>query len=384
MTKKSKQLKVDKETAPLSWWSVRPNFVPGVYLFGAGIFGGRIRPRLETYDVTDVLTLEERDLREDKAEATMVCGPFSLPSSTSTRTVLVTVANAVESSSSPETFATIFSCSSKRTGTVQMVPPATYLRSFCDENGAAVEGAVRGGKGRLRSVLESLEARERTIASYASSVRRVEHGETVLASVLENVFFFGMYARRWCGPGRPYPIADEQTRKKVGTRSNPCSEDLRGRYVRVCCSTREDMVCEVKVYDRDVGDEDEGLPSDAANGEGRLGHMEACHFACALRGVDWLRNNVRDATPECGLLACMERALDWDGNAWPLDPGVETLPLILSRLQDRSDSRSCIRRSSMHLIRTSRYLWRAAFPSSPVPEWARASEWIPAIDVTGR
>ena len=45
--------------------------------------------------------------------------------------------------------------------------------------------------------------------------------------LLRNLFMFAMYARRWAGPGTPYPIIDADTRRLVGKHKDVSEELLR-------------------------------------------------------------------------------------------------------------------------------------------------------------
>jgi hypothetical protein len=107
---------------------------------------------------------------------------------------------------------------------------------------------------------------QENLQNAADAIRNITPAELKKVRLLVRLLFqLGMYQHRWAGPGRPYPLTNESTVRKVGDTSNPVSESLVGKMVVSGLSG-------VRLVTRGTHP-----PADAINEEKRLGNME---FAC--------------------------------------------------------------------------------------------------------
>lgn len=101
-------------------------------------------------------------------------------------------------------------------------------------------------------------------------IRNITPAELKKVRLLARLLFqLGMYQHRWAGPGRPYPLTNESTVRRVGGASNPISDSLVGKMVVSGLSG-------VRIVTRGAHP-----PADAINEENRLGNMEWACLASA-------------------------------------------------------------------------------------------------------
>jgi hypothetical protein len=385
--RRGRRARTAREDDDSLWRWVVPTLPCGLHVTGRGIFGGRRSPRLDAFGtiptVLDVISMERHGAL-DAPFPVVVSGPFLRPWNPTQQGVLcLRLSNITAACASPETFASLFSTSGHRVGTVCVVPTVAALTAFVSSQGPLREDRddeERALADGVRRVLAALQQRERRLRTARVCLTVTPQALDHLATLLRSSFLFAMYARRWRGPGHEYPLLDADTRRRVGTNARPVSAALKGARVSVL----EDGVVRVDVDPREAGDE--GFDADWVNTEGRLGNMETAHLQAAMMSLARLRRYVPHWCDEW-LPVCIERAVDWDGDAWVGDDeGDETLPLVLERVLDRNDSRSCIRRASMHIARSVVLLWKRLVlrDGAPLPEWADLCGWMAPIDLTGR
>ena len=170
--------------------------------------------------------------------------------------------------------------------------------------------------------------------------------------VLRNTFQVGMYARRWQGPGTPYPVPWVG---KVGTASRPVSDELVGQFAALTPSGA--------VRFSDVNRASDGLQADHVNGEGRLDFLENKHLGGAYAALDVLSAQQKEFL-KTHMLACLETTYCIDGTHWPSDETLfDVLELVCTGL--RTDTSSCLRRNSLHMIRSCEMLARFVYKTEP-------------------
>jgi hypothetical protein len=235
-----------------------------------------------------------------------------------------------------------------------------WLRRLSDaEVAGRLPEDVQGVTTAMRPVVDQLARR---FALLRELRRRCESDATLqkrARAVVRNVFFMAMYARRWQGPGTPYPVSWVGF---VGTSARRVSESLVGKDVVMTAAGDIRLTAESGGH---------GLVAEYINGEGRLEHMEARHLGAALRVLEEypiLRTN---------MLACMETTYVVDGTQWPSGETLqEVLDLLCRGLT--TDTRSCMRRNSLHLIRTCHMLVPYVYKSEPT--WIKYEGFLSMYD----
>jgi len=168
--------------------------------------------------------------------------------------------------------------------------------------------------------------------------------------VLQNIFYFAMYSRRWAGPGTPYPIQTKETNRNVG-QNKVISEHLRGMAVNVSSTG------EVLVRDRNWRAADEIQ-------YGKAMAMVEAHLLGASIAFD--------SAPSV-LKSCMLAADRWqttDGDYWPKQFTLFEIMFDESSSVSSYDPKKgkvCTRQVSSDLIRTCEML--ASFLYKTRPQW---------------
>lgn len=359
-----------------------PNLFPsGLHLSGVGV----LRDHAFTCNYSDRVEMEQYHVSlEDSIDpyVVTVLGPF--PNVDTNRLMILCTAtinfSALTSEIDPLSFATVFTTyvsgkdpvSGKSTReAVRYVPTLQMLRNWSD---ALNEGArqlpvdlraIPRGASRLVSLMETqfahLEDLKRECAAHPEL-------RSTARTIVRNLFTMAMYARRWQGPGTPYPI---QNSGKVGTQRRPVSESLRGKYSALMPTGS------VRISERKVNSN--YAEADFVNSEGRLEVLESQHLLGAMRALKRLPQ-VQQEFLETKMRASLETVYCVDGTFWPSHE-VTLVDLANLVLLGLNDDRSCLRRNSMHIATTCKMLCPYVYASEPT--WIKYEGLLRRLDVTG-
>lgn len=206
---------------------------------------------------------------------------------------------------------------------------------------------------KMHSKLHALRRRCESDTQLRTKARRV----------LMNAFLFGMYARRWQGPGYPYPVNNVGL---VGTRARPASKALIGNTAAWSASGLVRLVPK-GVY----------RAADFVNGEGRLEVVQDAYLQAANTILS------SDSFLSSHMLSCVETAYAIDGTGWPdSDTLHDLVGLCMEGTASSSGTGSCIRRNSMHIVRSCQLLIPYVYSSPPV--WSRYEGFLTRLDVSTR
>lgn len=165
--------------------------------------------------------------------------------------------------------------------------------------------------------------------------------------ILQNVFMFAMYARRWAGPGTPYPISVRETRRLVGTHK-PISPKLEG----------------MAVYTTPTGDvKTRALHSDLDSRadtveNGKAMAMMDIYLLAVFTSIEAVSDaSMRDFLKTHLLLAIPHQCTD--GSYWPAEE------LLWDALFGVAQSTTCIRQVSAYLLHTCKMLAPMIYKTQP-------------------
>ena len=209
----------------------------------------------------------------------------------------------------------------------------------------------------VKPLIDTLARRITTLRELQRRCQRDPGLQKRARSIVRNLFYVGMYSRRWQGPNKPYPIT---WAGYVGTNRRPVSEDLIGRHVRIAGDTP-----------RLVQPYRDGLHADALS-EGRLYVMEARHLEAAKNVL------CADAFLKSHMLACIESVYAIDGTYWPGEGTVADL-IDLMCLGVTTDTSSCMRRNSAHIVLSALMLCSYVYKTRPA--WTRFEGVLHLLDV---
>lgn len=194
-----------------------------------------------------------------------------------------------------------------------------------------------------------LEERESALHALRRRAERDKKFQSVARRVLKNIFFLGMYSRRWAGPGTPYPVSVRETNRLV-LHHKPISKELQNMHADV--TSKGDVV---------VTRQDDGIgPADFVQ-DGKLMNMvDAYQYSLAV-AVEATTTEHRDF-----LISHMRMALTKDtvdGTYWPSD---ETLWEALF-LGDKCLAKAnvCMRQLSLNLIMSCNMLSKVLYKTTP-------------------
>lgn len=236
-----------------------------------------------------------------------------------------------------------------------VIPSVKALRTFYDTLPPTPVGSddfVR--KNHVRKCIEMLDERMEILGSLKRKCLQNADVLKVCRRVLRNVFMFAMYARRWAGPGTPYPITARETNRNVG-HQKPISSELVGASVKV------GALGEVTLVDYS---EDYDAADDVSNGKAMS--MMNAHLLATFNSIDTLPNaTTRAFIISSFLVAIPQRTMD--GSHWPSE---ETLwDILFGGGESVSAGTVCIRQISSLLVHTSNMMMPLFYKTQP--QWMR-------------
>jgi hypothetical protein len=225
------------------------------------------------------------------------------------------------------------------------------LRGFEQSLQGVHDDTVRQLRTFAQQVRSQLEPRYRKMESLKALCDRDPSVKRRVRAILRAAFEFGMYSRRWCGPGTRYPVDIDATRRKCGTQHKAISPRLVGKFAVAGRGG-------VRLVARDRGNS----PADAVNSEGRMTNMELM-LRLAIHTI------VEQEGEKIEMLACMDTVGTVDGGYWPSD--VTLLELLESCEGGLSQERQggCVRTYSTHIINSCLMLLPMAYVTTPA--WAK-------------
>ena len=321
------------------------SFAPGLYLWGVPPLNGGVTLRCTSGDARD----------DPIPYDTLVFGPY--PSGPrDLRVKCLSLLGVFGSHSYPENVAPRFF---GYTGRDHAVPTPGMLQALSTKLEAVrqrMPPQARAAADNLKACADALVERNRVLQSLRVRCGRDAAFARVARQLLRNTFYYAMYARRWPGPGTPYPVDARATNRMVG-RHTQVAETLRGRHVRV--TPKGEVVVHAKQGD-DAADRVEG---------GKAVAMMDAYF--------WAVHHTLETAPaatRAALLAtplAVDRGRDVEGGFWATE---ETLWQCLytgehAIARGQANGGACIRQMSRPLLDTCEMLMNVFYKARP--EWAR-------------
>ena len=208
---------------------------------------------------------------------------------------------------------------------------------------------------------DALLERTATMRRLAVTCNRRPDLQRAARRLLRNLFFFTMYSRRWAGPGTPYPISAAETRRNVGQRNKPVSEEL------------HDMTVTTSAIGDVILSENGGGGADTVR-DGKVTSMLDAYFLAV--------HNCVDAIPSAADRTLLKNAFmvaiplhDTNGSCWPSHELVWDLffsPDSRSVAQGQlggSDRGTCIRQVSHVMVYTCTMM--ETFLYKTTPQWMK-------------
>lgn len=233
------------------------------------------------------------------------------------------------------------------------IPTIEELRDFVGRmERSKLPASARHCISNARTCVSMLVERRKTLQLLQRRCNQDPALQRAARRVLQNIFYFAMYSRRWAGPGTPYPIQTKETNRNVG-QYKTISEHLKGMAVNVSSTG------EVLVRDKDWRAADE-----IQNGKAMA--MVEAHLLGASIAFDSVPNNHV-------LKSCMLAADRWqttEGDYWPKQFTLFEIMFDESSSVSSYDPKKgkvCTRQVSSDLIRTCDML--ASFLYKTRPQW---------------
>lgn len=285
---------------------------------------------------------------EDEEHGTLVLGPYATDRTDGLAVKCMDLELVFEEFSHPENVALRF-----RVGNDRRIPSVEMMRRCARL--VARHGLPKERRTQARNLVacaDALQERGRTLQRLRTRCAQSAAFAREARRVLKHAFYFAMYARRWAGPGTPYPVTTRATNRRPGQHT-AVSSDLVGKAVRATPAG------EVVLRDARGGDDD-----DAADlvSEGKLSNMMYAHLRAA--GVE------RETGLAPLLLLAVEGAPTVDGSYWARR---ETLhECLFTGDGSVASGKACIRQQSRALLETC--LMLAHYVYRTPPAWMRLDD----------
>lgn len=304
-----------------------------------------LTPAMYLVDGNDAITAQACGAQ---SEPHIVVGPF--PSSpTDVRFLCLGLHGVSSSSTKPEAFSRQFD---------DILPSIEWMQAPVDMLDAPTR-RTRDAVATLAACTAELSRRQRPLVELRRRCDRDSTLQRVMRLFLRHVFFAAMYARRWAGPGAPYPVTAQAVHSVVGGTRKPISDDLVGMWV---LPKRSGIVS----FYEDHAESDPSARRADTVVRGRLENMMWAHLSGAFHALDtlpdetlrsWLTGNIPAALPK----------RTTDNSYWP------SSTRLCTQLFDQEISPHMSTRvlSACHLL--SQHLYRSQ------PQWMRTDGVIEAV-----
>lgn len=328
-------------------------------LLAPSAFASRFRPGLHVrglppFDAEEVVCNIGSLDDDDAPFATLILGPYPSPLARDPLRLVVKCldfALLFDDFHHPENVALRF-----RVGNDKHIPSIDMMQGARQRlQEASVPRDYRGAVQNFVRCTDTLLERRRVLQSIRRRCAQSPPFERAARILVRNTFHFAMYARRWAGPGTPYPISKHETNRLVG-RHKKISAALIDQAVHVTAGG------EVVVRGRKGEDE----PRADAVSDGKATEMMYAHLRAIHRVVEAADANVRNALVT-NLLMSVDALPTVDGSHWPAE---ETLwECLFDSERSVAAATSCIRQQSNVLLCTCRLLIPYVYKA--VPTWSR-------------
>ncbi|RPF81767.1 MAG: hypothetical protein CBC65_001890 [Rhodothermaceae bacterium TMED105] len=209
-------------------------------------------------------------------------------------------------------------------------------------------------KTNVRKCLGILDKRMEILASLKRKCSQNPDVMKVCRRVLRNVFMFAMYARRWAGPGTPFPITARETNRNVG-HQKPISSELVGASVKVSPLGEVTLVDYTEEYDS---------ADDVSNGKAMS--MMNAYLLATFNSIDAVASSATRAFLISSLLVAIPQRT-MDGSHWPSEE--KLWDTLFGGEASVSSGTTCIRQVSSLLVHTSSMLMPLFYKTQP--QWMR-------------
>lgn len=207
----------------------------------------------------------------------------------------------------------------------------------------------------LKACSDELTARQKRLKHLQQKCGQRADLMRICRRILKNVFLFAMYARRWAGPGTPYPITRSQTNRNVGQHTR-ISDDLVDMVVHVT-AVGEVMLRERKDEDDESADRVEA---------GKAIAMMDAHLMATFNSVDDMKN-VADRRFLIDNLPVAIPQPTTDGTHWPAEE--KLWDTLFGGETSVAQATTCIRQVSSTLLHTCKMLTPILYKTQP--QWMR-------------
>lgn len=295
------------------------------------------------------------DDEDDKFE-TLILGPYPTEP---TKVVMkrIPFAQVFETHEYPENIAIRFT-----SWRDSVIPSFGMLKTFCDDlPPMPVNSVPHVCKSNANKCLSHLLERREMLMDLKRRCATSPDLMKVCRRVLRNVFYFAMYARRWAGPGTPYPIARSETNRNVGSHK-AISPELKGMLVSV--SSSGDVLLKESSGREGSGGED--AADYVSNGKAMA--MMNAHLFATFASVDSLPDPaVRDFLISHILIAIPQPTTD--GTHWPAEERLWDTLFGGECSVATQGQQTCIRQISSTLLHTCTMLYPLFYKTQP--QWMR-------------
>ena len=208
-------------------------------------------------------------------------------------------------------------------------------------------------KENVKKCNDILDERFSKLRKLRDTCSRRKDYQNVSRRMLRNLFYFGMYARRWAGPGTPYAVATRETNRNVG-QHKAISEELEGMTVYVS------DLGEVTLRDQEDDDTEEELATFIQDGKA-MSMMNAYLLAC-FNTIDNLKDSQMQQFIRSHMLSAVEFVAT-DGTYWPAER--EVWDVLFGCESSVANAEYCIRQYSSTVLHSCKLL--APFSTKPNP-----------------
>lgn len=291
---------------------------------------------------------------DDTPFANLILGPYHSPNASDPLRLLVKCLDfslLFDDFNYPENVALRF-----RIGNDKYIPSIDMMQLARQRlQAASVPRDYRDAAKNLIRCTDTLLERRRVLQSIRKRCAQSSPFEKAARLIIRHTFHFAMYARRWAGPGTPYPIHKKETNRLVG-RHKEISVMLIDKAVDV--TSGGDVVVRPRKSDTESR-------ADSVS-DGKATEMMYAHLRAIHQVVEAADANVRGALVT-KLLMSVDALPTVDGEYWPAE---ETLwEALFDGDRSVAAATSCIRQQSNVLLCTCRLLTPYVYKA--VPTWSR-------------